>query len=134
MAIQDLDLERRLTNYLLLREVPACDSVQLVVHGGVVVLNGVLPSEYDKWICVECCRRVAGVIRIMDRLQVRSAAMVSQTKLASPLSDGKQRRGPRRRQVSTANFGRPFTPEVASEPVSVDIAAFRRPERVPVAA
>ena len=118
----------------LRREVPACGNVQLVVHGGVVVLNGVLPSEYDKWICVECCRRVAGVIRIMDRLQVRSAAMVSQTKLASQLSDGKQRRGPRRRQVSTGKFDWPFPPEVASEPVGVDIAAVRRPEREPVAA
>ena len=69
---EDESLEHRISNFLFGQHVPDQDCVELDVHGGTVVLRGRLPSRSAKWLCIECCRRVAGVINIVDEIQVGS--------------------------------------------------------------
>jgi len=72
-ASMDSELEHRLANYLYQRDVPGGNSVQLNAHGGVVALSGELPTRYAKWLCIECCRRVAGVIKVIDNMKIEPA-------------------------------------------------------------
>ena len=48
--------------------------MRLDARGGVVAVSGELPTRHAKWLCVECCRRVAGVIKVIDKMKVESAA------------------------------------------------------------
>ena len=68
---EDQDLEHRLVNFMYGRHVPERESVQLDVHAGTVVVSGRLRSRHSKWLCIECCRHVAGVIKLVDELEVR---------------------------------------------------------------
>lgn len=70
--MQDEDLEHRLVNFLYERDVPERRTVQLDVHGGTVVVSGRLRSRHSKWLCIECCRHVAGVIKLVDELEVQA--------------------------------------------------------------
>ncbi len=46
--------------------VPGRKSVRLDVRVGAVVIRGPLSSSRAKWLCIECCRHVAGVINLVD--------------------------------------------------------------------
>ncbi len=70
LANMDRELEDRLANFLYQRGVPGADHVRPDAYGGVVAVSGELPTRYAKWLCIECCRRVAGVIRIIDQMKV----------------------------------------------------------------
>ena len=70
----DDELRRRIMNFLLARVVARVEQDQLKVTGGVVVISARLPSQHDKTVCLECCRHVAGVIRVVDRTHVPSVA------------------------------------------------------------
>ena len=72
-ANTDSELEHRLANFLHQRGVPGGNSVRLDAQGGVVAVSGELPTRYAKWLCIECCRRVAGVIKVIDNMQIHSA-------------------------------------------------------------
>lgn len=69
-ASSDADLVRRLVSFVYQQRVPDGGCVQFAAHNGVVVVHGELPTPHAKWLCIECCRRVAGVMRVVDRLQV----------------------------------------------------------------
>jgi hypothetical protein len=69
----DRDLEHRLANFLDQRGVPGRDSLRLEARGGVVAVMGEPPTPYAKWLCLGCCRRVAGGIKIIDKMKVKSA-------------------------------------------------------------
>lgn len=66
----DLDLEHRLVNFLHARHVPGTESVHFDVRRGTVVVSGPLGSARAKWLCIECCRHVAGVVKLVDELIV----------------------------------------------------------------
>jgi hypothetical protein len=70
LASSDVDLEHRLANFLYQRNVPDGDCVRLDARGGVVIVSGELPTQHAKWLCIECCRRVAGVLKVVDELTV----------------------------------------------------------------
>lgn len=76
-AAEDHQLKRRLVNFLYDRQVPDTDDLNVESHGGTVVISGRLPSRHDKWLCLECCRRVAGVIRLVDQVDISPASAVS---------------------------------------------------------
>jgi CheY-like chemotaxis protein len=65
-------LERRTTSFLYSRGL--CERGQVVVKaaGSVVILCGELPSPQAKRLCLECCRRVAGVLGVVDQLRIVS--------------------------------------------------------------
>jgi osmotically-inducible protein OsmY len=69
----DRDLERRVTNYLWGRHVPALRNVLVEATDGVVTLRGQVRSFYEKQLCHNCCRRVAGVRQLVDDVDVMSA-------------------------------------------------------------
>ena len=67
---RDEDLKTRLVNFLHSRHVPGRELVHLHVQSGTVVVRGPLRSAHAKWLCIECCRHVAGVIKLIDEIVV----------------------------------------------------------------
>ena len=67
---RDEDLKTRLVNFLHSRHVPERELVHLHVRSGTVVVRGLLRSAHAKWLCIECCRHVAGVIKLVDEIIV----------------------------------------------------------------
>lgn len=66
----DRDLERRISNFLHRQNVPGAEDLHVHVVKGTVVIRGRLPSSSAKRACVECCRHVAGVANVVDKVQV----------------------------------------------------------------
>lgn len=66
----DQDLLLRVSHYLEERKFPALRNVQIEAHDGVVVLRGRVRTFYEKQLCQSCCRRVAGVTRLVDEVTV----------------------------------------------------------------
>lgn len=65
-------LNRRVQNFLHNRQVPQSQELAVESHCGTLVISGKLASEHDKWLCLECCRRVAGVVKLIDHVKVQS--------------------------------------------------------------
>jgi len=63
-------LKRRVISYLVGRRVPALRDIEVSAVGGTVVLRGKVGSFYEKQLCIHCCRRVAGVVRLVDEVDV----------------------------------------------------------------
>jgi osmotically-inducible protein OsmY len=70
LSTADRDLERRVVNYLWGRHVPALRHIVVEAAGGIVTLRGQVRSFYEKQLCHNCCRRVAGVRELIDDLDV----------------------------------------------------------------
>jgi osmotically-inducible protein OsmY len=68
----DADLKSRVMNFLNDRQVPGSMAVDVDVQGSTVILRGSLPSDHARWLCRECCRRVAGVLHLIDQLKTDS--------------------------------------------------------------
>ena len=68
----DRDLERRVMNYLTGRHVPALRRLEVQAAGGTVTLRGTVGSFYEKQLSQQCCRRVAGVLNLIDAVDVVS--------------------------------------------------------------
>jgi osmotically-inducible protein OsmY len=66
----DADLQRRVVNFLHQRHVPSLRNVHVDVKQGVVTMRGTVDSFYHKQLCLNCCQRVAGVVRLIDEIQV----------------------------------------------------------------
>lgn len=69
----DTDLEHRLISFICQQQVPNGERVEFTARGGVVAVRGELPTARAKWLCIECSRRVAGVLQIVDQLRVAPA-------------------------------------------------------------
>ena len=67
---EDVDLENRIANFLSQRRVPDGKRIRTNARLGTVVISGKLPSRHAKWLCIECCRHVAGVVKLIDRVDV----------------------------------------------------------------
>lgn len=74
-ADADRDLERRVSNYLAGRHVPGLRHLEVEAHNGTVTLRGRVYSFYEKQMCQEFCRRVAGVVRYIDAVDVSYSSM-----------------------------------------------------------
>jgi osmotically-inducible protein OsmY len=70
---EDRDLEHRIINFLQERHVPECQGVQVKAAVGTVVVSGQVSSAHSKWLCMECCRHVAGVIKLVDKVRIGSS-------------------------------------------------------------
>jgi osmotically-inducible protein OsmY len=68
----DRDLERRVLNYLVGRQMPSLRNIQVEAQDGTVILRGQVHSFYQKQLCLNCCRRVAGVQDVVDQVEVVS--------------------------------------------------------------
>jgi hypothetical protein len=66
----DQDLKRRVALFLAGRHVPSLRYLEVEARGGIVTLRGRVGSFYEKQLSQQCCRRVAGVIELVDRVEV----------------------------------------------------------------
>jgi osmotically-inducible protein OsmY len=66
----DRDLERRVLGYLCEKHVPSFRRLTVEACDGVVTLRGRVSSFYEKQLAHHCCRRVAGVTRLVDAMEV----------------------------------------------------------------
>lgn len=68
----DRDLRQRVINYLGDYRMPALRTIQVEARGGTVTLRGNVSTFYQKQLCLHCCRRVAGVIKLDEHVAVIS--------------------------------------------------------------
>ena len=66
----DHDLARRVLSFLAQRQMPALRRILVEVQNGTVVLKGRVQSFYERQLCLSCCQRVAGVVRLIDQIEV----------------------------------------------------------------
>ena len=64
-------LFQRVTNFLSSRHFPEFRGLSVEVDNGYVTLSGTLPTHYQKQVAITSCRRVAGVLEMIDRIKVR---------------------------------------------------------------
>jgi len=71
--LQEMDpwLERHVQHCLDVRDVPNPEHVRVQAKGGIVRLHGWMESERSKDLLLRCCRRVPGVVRLVDDLAVK---------------------------------------------------------------
>jgi len=69
----DHDLERRVASFLASRHMGSLRKLEIEAREGVVTLRGQVQSFYEKQISHLCCRRVAGVRRLIDAVDVVTA-------------------------------------------------------------
>jgi hypothetical protein len=66
----DEDLKHRVSLFLAGRHVLSLRGLEIDARGGTVTLRGRVGSFYEKQLSQQCCRRVAGVIELVDRVEV----------------------------------------------------------------
>jgi hypothetical protein len=71
-ADSDRELQRRVSIYLANRRLPSSSRLRIEAKNGVVTVRGTHDSFYHKQLCINCCQRVAGVVRLIDATRVRS--------------------------------------------------------------
>lgn len=49
---------------------PDGTGVSVESHDSTVILRGRVSSPHEKWLCLECCKRVADVIHVVDDLKL----------------------------------------------------------------
>jgi osmotically-inducible protein OsmY len=69
-AQSDRDLERRVTSFLAARHVPGLRNLAVEAENGVVTVSGQVLTFYEKQLCNQCCRRVAGVLELINAVDV----------------------------------------------------------------
>lgn len=71
----DVDLERRVFQFLLDRHMPGLRRLSVEAEAGTVTLRGNVRTFYEKQLCQSICRRVAGVRQIVDQVSVGEGAL-----------------------------------------------------------
>jgi osmotically-inducible protein OsmY len=66
-ATEDHELKWRIMACFQCR-IPEVTGIRVTVFGNTAVLRGNVRSSHDKRICLECCRHVPGVMRVVDDL------------------------------------------------------------------
>jgi len=67
---QDLDLRRRVVSFLADSNMPGLRQLHVAANDGVVTLSGRVRTYYEKQLSQQRCRRVAGVIQLIDKVDV----------------------------------------------------------------
>ena len=66
----DLELQRRVVSFLADSNMPGLRQLKVHAADGTVTLNGTVRTYYEKQLSQERCKRVAGVIRLIDQIEV----------------------------------------------------------------
>jgi osmotically-inducible protein OsmY len=66
----DVELQRRVKNFLVQRSIPSLRRLTIEVDGTSVIIRGHVRTYYEKQLAVHCCQRVAGVINVVDAIEV----------------------------------------------------------------
>ncbi len=75
-GFSDDDVERRVTSYLSTRHFPAFRELEISVDRGSVTVSGCLNTYYEKQVALNTCRRVAGVVALVDEVSVAEELMI----------------------------------------------------------
>ncbi len=67
----DDDLRIRVESFLKSRHFPAFEQLEVKVVDGEVTISGALRSYYEKQVAISSCQRVAGVLALIDNVDVR---------------------------------------------------------------
>jgi osmotically-inducible protein OsmY len=70
VELSDRDLERRIVTSLADRQMPGLRQLQVAANNGTVTLRGRVRSFYEKQLCQNVCRHVAGVVQFVDAVVV----------------------------------------------------------------
>lgn len=68
----DRDLEKRVITFLESHQRVGLRRLRVEAQQGSVTLRGVVGSFYEKQLCLRCCRHVAGVVMVIDEIEVVS--------------------------------------------------------------
>jgi osmotically-inducible protein OsmY len=85
----DRDLERRVTAFLAGRNVPALRRLYVHSSQGVVTLRGHVHTFYEKQLGGSVARRVAGVVQLVDDVQVAAAENVVDARSSERATGGR---------------------------------------------
>ena len=66
----DLELQRRVVSFLADSNMPGLRQLKVHAADGTVTLNGTVRTYYEKQLSQQRCKRVAGVIRLVDQIEV----------------------------------------------------------------
>ena len=67
---QDRDLQNRVTSFLCNTNRGALRRLQVEAKDGTVILSGHVSSFYERQLAINCCLHVAGVLKLVDEVQV----------------------------------------------------------------
>lgn len=67
---RDRELERRVIAYLRLCHISSLRRIVVEVQEGIVTLHGRVQSFYQRQLCLNCCQRVAGFVKLIDLIEV----------------------------------------------------------------
>jgi osmotically-inducible protein OsmY len=88
----DDDLRLRVASFLNSRHFPAFQELDVDVHHGAVTLSGTVSSFYEKQVALNSCQRVAGVLSLVDGIDVKPVGMARMRdrdwKTPSPVAHG----------------------------------------------
>lgn len=76
----DQDLERRVANCLYARHLPGLRHLNIEADRGTVRVSGQVSSFHEKQIVQHVCRHVAGVLRMVDDVEVAKARPVEHSR------------------------------------------------------
>jgi len=63
-------LKRRVSNFLQQAGRAGLQSLEVEAYGGAVTVRGRVRSYYERQLAINCCQRVAGVVQVVDDIQV----------------------------------------------------------------
>jgi len=69
----DDQLARRVHNFLINKQPHGSDRLAVDADGGIITLRGIVSTFYQKQLYIHGAQRVAGVLRVIDELDVRPA-------------------------------------------------------------
>lgn len=75
----DQELQFRVQSFLNSRHFPTFEELSVEVHDGAVTLSGALSTYYEKQVAINSCRRVAGVLALIDDIVIATRERAVQT-------------------------------------------------------
>ena len=67
---RDVDLRRRVVSFLTDSNMPGLRQLRVDAVDGIVTLQGTVRTYYEKQLSQQRCKRVAGVVRLIDNVEV----------------------------------------------------------------
>lgn len=79
----DDDIQFRVSSFLGSRQFGEISKLQVAVQNGTVTLHGTVGSFYEKQVALNSCRRVAGVLSMVDEIRVDTTPIAGQRPLSA---------------------------------------------------
>lgn len=70
VQFHDQELAKRVIASLANHRPPGATKLRIHAKACQIVISGKVMSEHDKWLSLQCCQHVAGVVRVIDQLVV----------------------------------------------------------------